>query len=77
MQTHAHADPVSRVIKQCHQGEQEANRIYHLIAEKRQHHILLGDNTELELSDEQIGEFVARFSAEVEPEYWHSKRLKD
>lgn len=77
MQTNTHADPVTRIIKMCHRGEPEANRIYHLLAEEHQHRIRLDDNTELELNDEQIGEFVVRFSSEVEPEYWRSKQRKD
>ncbi len=70
-------DPVTRIIKECHKGEQEANRIFNLIVERRLSHLLLEDNTELELNEEQIGEFAQRFSSEVEPEYWHSKRRKD
>jgi len=70
------SDPVSLIIKECHQGEDEANRIYHLLAEERQHHITLEDKTVLHLSDEQLGEFAERFSSEVKPAFWVSKRLK-
>jgi len=77
MQTTSSRDPVSKIIGACHKWRNEANRIYNLIAERHLNHILLGDNTELELSEEQIGEFVQRFSAKVEPEYWHSKRRVD
>ena len=76
METRTSSDPVSMIIKACHRGEAEAQRIYHLIAEERRHRIVLDDNTHLFLSDRQIGEFAARFSSEVEPEYWVSKRLK-
>jgi len=69
-------DPVSRIIRACHKGEAEANRIYHLLAEKHQRRITLDDNTTLQLNEAQVGEFVERFSSEVEPEYWVSKRLK-
>lgn len=71
------SDPVSLILKDCLQNEQEANRIYHLIAEERQHQFTLADNTVLQLSDQQLGEFAKRFSSEVEPTYWVSKRLKD
>jgi hypothetical protein len=71
------SDPVSLIIKQCHQGEAEAKRIYHLLAEERQQRMNLDKGTVVHLTDEQLGEFVERFSAEVEPTYWVSKRLKD
>lgn len=76
MQPESNSDPVTQVIKACHQGEEIANRIYHLIAEEHQRRIILTDDA-VELDEQQAGEFVARFSAEVEPEYWRSKRLKD
>lgn len=53
-----------------------AHRIYHLIAEEHQRPISLEDDA-VELNEQQAGEFVDRFSAEVEPEYWRSKRRKD
>lgn len=53
-----------------------AHRIYHLIAEERRRRIILEDDA-VELNEQQAGEFVVRFSAEVEPEYWRSKRRKD
>ncbi|NIR48819.1 hypothetical protein GWO09_10400, partial [candidate division KSB1 bacterium] len=46
------------------------------LAEERQHQITLDGETTLVLNDEQLGEFAERFSSEVEPEYWVSKRLK-
>lgn len=76
MNSPAIADPVSRVIKACHRNEREAQRIFHLIAEERHHHLVLDDRSEVYLSDRQIGEFAERFSTEVEPEYWVSKRRK-
>jgi len=69
-------DPVSLIIKKCHQSEDEANRIYHLLAEKHQRQVTLEDKTVVQLNDEQLGEFAERFSSEVEPTYWVSKRLK-
>ena len=76
MKTNETSDPVSLVIKACHKNEDEAKRIYHLLAEERQHQITLGSETIIHLSEEQLGEFAERYSAEVEPEYWQSKRLK-
>jgi hypothetical protein len=77
MRIESNVDPVSRIIKECHRGEDVANRIFQTITQEHQHRIFLADNTELELNEEQVGEFVARFSSEVEPQYWHSKRRKD
>lgn len=71
------SDPVSLIIKACHEGEDEANRIYHLLAEERRHDFMLDSQTVVHLSDEQLGEFAERFSSEVEPTYWVSRRYKD
>jgi hypothetical protein len=76
MQPQTVSDPVSLVIKACHQGEDEANRIYHLLAEEHRHDLTLGDRTTVRLNDEQLGEFVERFSSEVQPTFWESKRRK-
>lgn len=76
MRTRKTSDPVSLIIKDCHQSEDSAQRIYHLLAEERQHDFTLEDGTTLHLSDQQLGEFAERFSAEVEPTFWESKRLK-
>jgi hypothetical protein len=73
MREQTNLDPVDRILKECHLGEQKANLIYHMIAEERQQHICLDDNTEIDLDDVQVGEFVQRFSSEVTPEYWVSK----
>lgn len=76
MQTHETSDPVSLIIKACHQSEEAAKRIYHLLAEEHQEHFRLANGTIIHLSTEQLGEFAERFSAEVEPTYWESKRAK-
>ena len=39
MNEQSNLDPVDRIIKECHRGELEANRIYHIIAEEHQQHI--------------------------------------
>ena len=69
-------DPVTMVIKACHRGEAEAQRIFHQLAEKGERRITLDRDTTLHLNEAQVGEFVERFSSEVEPEFWVSKRLK-
>lgn len=76
MQSQTIPDPVSLVIKACHRGEDEANRIFHLLAEERRHDLMLDDRMAVHLDDEQLGEFVERFSSEVEPTFWESKRRK-
>jgi type II secretory pathway component PulL len=76
MQNREVSDPVSLIIKDCHQSENEANRIFHQLAEERQHYFTLQNGKRVHLSDQQLEEFAARFSSEVEPTYWESKRLK-
>lgn len=77
MQTQKTSDPVSLIIKACYRGQDEANRIFHLLAEEHQHDFSLDDRTVLHLSDEQLDEFVVRFSSEVKPAYWVSGRFKE
>jgi hypothetical protein len=77
MQNREISDPVSLIIKDCHQSEEDANRIFHQLAEERQHHYTLGNGKRVHLSNQQLEEFAARFSSEVEPTYWVSRRLKD
>jgi hypothetical protein len=76
MQNREISDPVSLIIKDCHQSEEEANRIFHQLAEKRQHDYTLRNGTRVHLNNQQLEEFAARFSSEVEPTYWVSRRLK-
>ena len=76
MKSHESSDPVSMIIKACRKNEDEAKRIYHLLAEERQHHLKLDNETSVVLSEEQLGDFTQRFSSEIEPIYWESKRLK-
>jgi len=70
------SDAVSLIIKDCHRSEDDAKRIYHQLAEKRQRDFKLDSGTTVHLSEEQLGEFAERFSSEVESVYWESKRLK-
>lgn len=76
MQSKEISDPVSLIIKACHKSESDAEKIYHHLAEEHNHDFTLANGTTLHLSDDQIGEFARRYSAEVEPTYWQSKRLK-
>lgn len=76
MKSHESIDPVSLIIKACRKNEDEAKRIYHLLAEERQHHLTLENETSVVLTEEQLGDFTERFSSEIEPIYWESKRLK-
>lgn len=76
MQSQEISDPVSLILKACLESENDAKRIFHQLAEEHIHSYKLDDGTTLHLSDEQIGEFAVRYSSEVEPTYWVSKRLK-
>lgn len=76
MQSQKLSDPVSIIIKACHKSESDAKHIYHQLAEEHNHDFKLASGTTLHLSDEQIAEFARRYSSEVEPTYWQSKRLK-
>ena len=76
MQNREISDPVSLIIKACHRSEDKAHRIYHMLAEERQHDFTLENGRIIHLSDEQLGEFTERFSSEVEPTFWISRRLK-
>lgn len=69
-------DPISLIIKACHNNEKEAKRIYHQLVEQHQGSIKLDNDTTIRLKEEQVEEFVKRYSSEVEPAYWESKRLK-
>ncbi len=67
---------VNKLIKHCHQHKETAEAIFKAIATDKQRKITVDDG-ELNLSDEHIGEFVERFSAEVGPTLYESKRRKN
>ncbi len=69
-------DPVTLIIRYCHASRFAAEHIYALLAEQRHHHLELPEAT-LELSDQDLGEFVTRYSAEVEPQIYRSGRWKE
>lgn len=69
-------DKVTRLIRHCHGNRSQAENLFqHLIAEKGMSIDL--PEGRMTLSPEEHDEFVARFSAEVEPTIWESKRLKN
>ncbi|PLY10943.1 MAG: hypothetical protein C0624_01890 [Desulfuromonas sp.] len=75
-QASQHGDKVTRLIHYCHGNRSQAEDLFqHLIAEKAMS-IELPEGR-VTLTPEEHDEFVARFSAEVEPTIWISKRLKN
>jgi len=69
-------DTVSRVIKHCIADHLFAEKAFSAIAFGKEHSVTLPDG-EVHLNEEEVGEFVARYSAEVEPTIWESKRRKN
>lgn len=68
-------DVVSRLVGQCLQSRETAERLFEDVIAARRRRIVV-DGEALELSEDQLHEFVERFSTEVEPAFWESKRLK-
>lgn len=68
-------DVVTTLIKHCHRGQEAAETLFRTIVTEESRSIQLPEG-EVELTAEDVGEFVARYSAEVEPTLWESKRLK-
>ena len=69
-------DNVTRLIRQCHRSKDQAENLFqHLIAEKAMS-VDLPDGR-IVLTPEEHDEFVERYSSEVEPTLWESKRLKN
>jgi hypothetical protein len=69
-------DKVTALIKHCHGSRDNAEDLFqHLIAEKALS-VDLPEET-VSLTQEEHDEFVERYSAEVEPTIWESKRLKN
>ena len=65
----------SRVIKYCIADPNFAEKTFVSITAGNSHSVQLPDG-EVYLTDEQVGEFAVRYSSEVEPTIWESKRLK-
>jgi len=70
------SDKVSHILKVCIEDHELAKKIYQNAIVEINRKITLPDG-EVSLSDEEFGEFVKRFSDEVEPTMWKSKRAKD
>jgi hypothetical protein len=68
-------DTVTQIIKECHTSKETAEKIFKAIASDKKRTLTLG-NAKIKISDEEAGEFVERFSSEVEPTLWESKRRK-
>jgi len=69
-------DVVTRIIKECHAGKETAKEIFREIAAGKKRTLDLAGG-KVEINDKEAGEFVRRFSAEVEPTFWESKRRKN
>lgn len=72
---HFNEDVVSHVIKYCIKDHAFAKKLFDSVILEKRHTIRLPDG-EVEFTDENLAEFVERFSAEVEPTIWESKRRK-
>lgn len=68
-------DVVSRVIRHCIADHLFAEKTFNTLTAAHKHTITLPDG-EVRLTDEEIGEFAVRYSSEVEPTIWESKRRK-
>lgn len=68
-------DVVSRIIGRCYQDPAVAETLFRQVIAGGARRVFLPEG-EVELSAEEAGEFAARFSAEVEPTLWQSKRRK-
>lgn len=68
-------DVVTRIIRYCLQNRENADRMFKTITGGDQE--ITVDGEKIVLSEADRGEFVERFSSEVEPTLWESKRRKD
>lgn len=69
-------DSVSHLIGQCLRSRQDAEWIYDLLVSRNLRKIDLITGS-VHLSPEEHAEFVARYSAEVEPTLWESSFRKN
>ncbi|WP_303721332.1 hypothetical protein [Malonomonas rubra] len=72
---YTHHEVLSRLIKYCHQDAESAMRVYERLIVGKQRSMELPDG-KVTLSPRQLEELVERFSSEVGPELWTSKRGK-
>ncbi len=70
------SDKVSHILRFCLDDHELAKKVYEKVIIEKNRKIALPDE-EVELSEKEFGEFVKRFSDEVEPTMWKSKRAKD
>jgi hypothetical protein len=68
-------DIVSRLIGHCLQDPEKARKLFDDLIAHKAREVQLPEG-KVHLSEEQAGEFVERYSAEVEPTLWESKRRK-
>ncbi len=68
-------DIVTRLIKFCHQDEESAEKLFKQLISEQRLSVVLPEGV-AKLTEEERGEFVQRYSAEVEPTFWESKRRK-
>ncbi len=73
---HFNEDVVSHVIKYCIRDHAFAQKVFNAVIMEKHHTVRLPDG-EIELTEENIAEFVERYSSEVEPTIWESKRRKN
>ncbi|BCA81027.1 hypothetical protein [Desulfuromonas sp. AOP6] len=69
----AEKDVVSHILKFCRDHE-FAKKVFQQIIVEKNKHVQLPDG-EVQLTDEEMTEFVERFSAEIEPTLYTSKRM--
>jgi hypothetical protein len=68
-------DIVSHLMGYCLESRQKAEELFDSLITRRRRDVTIGGET-IELTEEERGEFVERFSAEIEPTIWESKRRK-
>lgn len=68
-------DVVTHLIKFCLENKSFAEKAFDSVTAGEKRTLQLPDG-EVTLTEKQAGEFVERFSAEVEPTFWESKRRK-
>jgi hypothetical protein len=68
-------DTVSRIIGHCLQDPENARKLFDTVIAHRERDVDLPEGR-IHLTEEEAGEFVERYSAEVEPTLWESKRRK-
>ncbi len=68
-------DRVSKLIRHCHQDPQIADRLFERLIAAQEREVTI-EGERIVLSETERGEFVERYSAEVEPTLWESKRRK-